>query len=327
MSLRLKIILLVSALPLAAALSLFIPWLFRVDAVEWGVIVDLDSDSTWADLTNGFDNPEMSRIRRYVADSLQLTECSSLGREPVLYFHSKLPLDLKVQVGFSGGGASSSWPLGNRLIDKSLVWNIHLSPGTLRPFDSIPPFYSYMHDPSSTPIELGKQTTSFLFYEGVIPRPPQLEVHSMDWSDSMIVSNPFPYTIKDVCVRGRSHLFLTAASKCFDSLVPGQTTTIRGEQSESFLSRLRKQGLPEVQARAMDHYWGEQFDRVLTRRAHTIWSYRMPRQEVDARIPVTFSHPFVKLERWIYVYHASIEKVVVCSTVPAGLPDKNHICK
>lgn len=320
MSLRTKIVFLLALAGVGSGLWFGLPWLLAVDAVEWGVMVDLDSDTARVDLCNAYDDPSTSRLKKHLMDSFHQVHCPSLPgdfripckvKEPVLYFRSKVPLELGVHVGFPGGAASVSWPSGTPTTDGSLDWTLHLRPGARSAFDSIPSFYSYMHDPTSTTFETGHGRASFLFYEGALPKPPSLRVQPMDWSDSLVVANPFPYPIHDVCVRGSSRIF-HAVSACFDSLAVGQSVVVRDSMSRSLLSRLRRQGLPETQARAMDRYWGDPFDREMPHRYYTVWSYRMPRSEIDARLPLTFSRRFVHLERWIYVYHATVEKIVVC---------------
>ncbi len=322
MNIRTKIFLLVGLGATGIGMFTGWRWLTTIEAIEWGVLVDIDSTSNQAQLAMDPTDSIASGIPAELADSIQWVSaeeytqdyCSNI-REPVMYFRSKVPLSLGVKVQFPGGNPTVSFPTAIRNRD-SLAWNLDLCPFFHAPFDSFAGKLIHMHDPASTPIKVGEVTSSFLFYKGRLPKPPRLEMWSqpVNLIDTfeLGVHNPSPFDLHDVCVVSRCHPSAPLVSACFDHILPGQTLTAIGGNPRRFLDRLLKQGLPEIQARSMDHFWGSQIEQTEGHRALTSWSYRVPQEALDSILPVTFSRSNVRLRRWIYVYHLRMARVTRC---------------
>ena len=301
----------------AAGTYAFIHFLI-LHVMEWGVIVDVGKGNQYKTFVIDPKGRGENPMPDYERDSIVYVDRCCSVREPVQYFYSNIPMNMTVQVTFHGGRPAQTYPRLRTYGVNPIEWNIHLSPKSTSRTIRVPEQFDRMQNRDASTIIANGDTSTFLFYEGLTPFGFPLNIETNKGHDSVRVYNPNSFTATDVCVSTKPDRFSATMRICVDSIGAHQSVSGNGNTQMDLITRLRRDGYSESEARAFDYYWNEQMSKTYNR-PFLVYSYLIPQAEMDKIVSVHFSYPFVKFTRKIFYYHFDFEKVPVCRSFSHSL--------
>jgi hypothetical protein len=288
--------------------------LLQVEVHEWGILVDSSAtamqSSLMVDRSDNLVRPASARCdsifrARFPMRPIMPGWGGMDSRIPVLTFHSHLPIPMTVGVRIPGGAPTESYPIG-RKEGESMSWKIRLGSPLGTRFIGAPDSLQFLvnSEVASLTASTG-ETSTFLFYEGRLPRQGGLEIVPVG-KDSLRIVNRTGGRIHDICVeRTMAGETLTA---CLAHLDPDQGA-VQGETPLlGALAMALRTGLSEAEGRAFEKAW--EGLRTQPDDRQTRWSYRLDQATADRIMPLSFSWPFVTTRRALVVVHqeAALDK-------------------
>ena len=300
------------ALVVAMAAMFAFHHFLTVRVMEWGVIADVGKTNQYRNFIVDPKWPQDNAVTSYESDSIEYVDSCCSVREPVQYFYSNIPITMTEEVDFHTGMPAITYPMAHYIDIHKFEWKIHISPIPSNN-SRIPQNYARMQNLDAATILTERDTNSFLFYEGSSPVDLSLMISTNSRRDSVIIYNPNDFTILDPCISTMPDYFQEVLKVCFDSVQAKKTVSGTGRSLKDLITRLRRDGLTEAEARAFDFYWGDKMAETY-KRPFTVYSYLIPQAEVDKIVSVHFSYPLVEFKRRIFYYHVQINKVPVCKS-------------
>ena len=234
---------------------------------------------------------------------------------PVIYFHSNKDMTFDLSVDFASGKPTDTYPAANNC-DTKIKWkNVNISPDchtekVMRekgktdfvPLESIKPV---LNNVDASCINYNGTQSKFLFYEGETIFDNKVSLAKDDIKQEVTFTNNFDYTIYKVAYTAQTGNFLNPGyvTAVIDSLVPGQTTTVKFSEVEDkyWLNDLISLGFNTSEAESFWKIWRQTF---LSRSNANAWGnliYRIPEFRYNEIYKLNISEKPDKIIRAMYV--------------------------
>jgi len=260
---------------------------------EWGVMVGCPEDNTF------FMTSRPERVT-YV-------------KQPVLYFHSKDKKPFYLKVDFANGKPTDTYPVAE-LFPNSLVWNevIFTEPkkqkGIVEETKNFVPLQEIipvLNDVDADLLSYKDTESRFLFYEGEVNFMNYVTAEHNSYSKEVKIKNGFGFPVYNVVfTKGGGDFWNPEYYSCkIDTLKPYEEITVNYKEQEVnyWTDDLSSLGFTEKEAKSFSRLWDTPFLRYSNTAGWANLIYRIPQEELEKMIMLTFDPQPSKLIRVLYM--------------------------